>query len=92
MQEKFISFYCEKENIYFATSYNKLSINGFVKHAKLLPMEIFQWTTRSKSKLLPKFHNFQSNKTAENKLNKLKHQQNLIGAKLTFNMHGYFFL
>jgi len=37
-------------------------------------MEIFQWTTRSKSKLLPKFHNFQGNKTAGNKLNKLKHK------------------
>ena len=41
MQENFINFYCEKENIYFATSYNKLSINGFAKHAKLLLMENF---------------------------------------------------
>ena len=41
IQEKFINFYCKKENIYFATSYNKSSINGFATHAKLLPMEIF---------------------------------------------------
>ena len=41
MQEKFINFYCKKENIYFATSYNKTSINGFAKPAKLLPREKF---------------------------------------------------
>jgi len=74
MQANFLLTIMRKESIYFAPSHNKLSIKRFATYTKLLQMEIFQWPTRAKSKLLPKFHNFQSNKTVGKKLNKLKHK------------------
>ena len=74
MQEKFYQQLLRKESIYFARSHNKSSIKRFATYTKLLHMEIFQRTTRAKSKLLPKFHNFQSIKTVEKKLNNLKHK------------------
>ena len=79
-----------KETIYFATSYNKSSINGFATHAKLLPWKFFSELHVPRVSYCINFIIFRAiDQPVLIKL-ALTQPEIVAGAKATFPKHEYF--